>query len=94
MLLDREVGLGPSNIVLHGNPASLFKKGAEAPLIFGPCILWPNGWMDQDGTWHGGGPRSTTHCARWRPSSPPPKRAQPPNFRSMSIVAKRLDASG
>jgi len=33
-----EVGLGPGHIVLDGQ-------------IFGPCLLWPNGWMDQDATW-------------------------------------------
>jgi len=31
------------------------QKGAEPSPIFGPCLLWPNGWMDQDGTWNGGG---------------------------------------
>jgi len=45
-------------------------------------------------TWHGGRPRSGPHCARWGPSSPPPKKgAQPPNFQPMSIVAKWLDGS-
>jgi len=39
-------------------------------------VLWPNGWMDQGGTSHGGRPRSRPHCARWGPSSPPPKRGQ------------------
>jgi len=24
------------------------QKGAGAPKIFGPCLLWRNGWMDQD----------------------------------------------
>ena len=53
-------------------------------------VLWLNGWMDQDGTLHGGGPWSKPHCARWGPSSPPPKRLQsPPNFWSIFIVAKR-----
>jgi len=50
------------------------QKGGGAPSpIFGPCPLWPNAWMDQDGTWHGRGPLSTPHCARWGPSSPPQK---------------------
>ena len=31
MPLIREVGLGPSNIVLDGNPAPLPKKGGRAP---------------------------------------------------------------
>ena len=61
--LGAEVGLGSGDIVLDGDPVSLPKKGAEAP-IFGPCLMWANSWMDQDGTWHGGGPRSRPHCAR------------------------------
>ena len=48
------------------------KKGAEPP-IFDPCLLWPDGWMDQDGTWHGVRPWSSPYCARWGHSSPPPK---------------------
>jgi len=49
MPLGREVGLDPSNIVLDGDPASP-PKGVQ-PQIFGPCLLWPNGWMDEDATW-------------------------------------------
>ena len=33
-------------------------------------VLWPNGWRDQDGTWHAGRPRPWPHCVRWRPRSP------------------------
>jgi len=36
--------------------------------------------MDQDGTWHGGWPRSRPHCARWGTSFPPQKEAVPPVF--------------
>jgi len=55
--LGTEVGLGPDDIVLDRDPHPLPKKGAESPSpIFGPCPLWPNGWMDQDGTWRAGGP--------------------------------------
>ena len=32
-------------------------------------VLWPNSWMDQDETWHGGRPRPRPHCVRLRPSS-------------------------
>jgi len=55
-------------------------------------VLWRNGWMDQDETWHGGRPRPRPHCIRWGPtcSSSLPKRG---NFRPMSLVAKRLDGS-
>jgi len=50
--------------------------------------LWPNGWTDQDETWHAGRPRPWPHCVRWGPSSPSPKGAQPPNFRPISVAAK------
>jgi len=33
------------------------QNGAKPP-IFGPCLLWPNGYMDQDTTWYGGRPNS------------------------------------
>ena len=35
--------------------------------------LSPNGWMDQDETWHAGRPRPWPHCVGWGPSTPPPK---------------------
>jgi len=43
-------------------------------------VLWPNGWMDQNETWHEGRPRPRPHRVKWGPSSPPPKGAQLPNF--------------
>ena len=43
MKLGMQVGLG--HIVLDGDPTLPVQKGAEPP-IFGPCLLWPNGWMD------------------------------------------------
>ena len=51
MPLGTEVGLGPDDIVLDGDPTAAPQKGggASSP-IFGPCLFWPNGWMDQDGT--------------------------------------------
>jgi len=66
------------------------QKGAEPP-IFGPCLLWPNGWMDQDGTWHGGRPRFGHIVLDADPASLPKKGPRPPNFRLIFIVAKRLD---
>ena len=52
-----DVGFGPGDFVLDGDPAPYPQKGAAAqPPIFGPCLLWPNGWMDQDATWYGGRP--------------------------------------
>ena len=55
MALGMEVGLGTGRIVLDGDPATLPKKGAEYSCpIFGPFLLWTNGWMHQDVTWYGG----------------------------------------
>jgi len=52
--------------------------GRGLPPIFGPWLLWPNGWMDQDGTWHRGRPWSSPHCARWGHSSSPQNMGQSP----------------
>ena len=47
MPLGTEVGFGPDDIVLDGDPAPPFPKNGQSPLpIFGPCLLWPNCWMD------------------------------------------------
>jgi len=103
MALGTEVGFGPGHIVLDGDPAPLSQKGARAPLtIFGPFLLWPNGWMDQNATWYGGRPRPRRHhCVRCGPSSPQKDTA--PNFRprekstahaqflAHGFVTKRLD---
>jgi len=65
MALGVEVGLGPGDIVLDGDPAPPPKKrGLQLP-IFGPCLLWPNGWMDQHATWYGDRPWPRRHCVRW-----------------------------
>jgi len=88
MPLGIEVGLSPHHIELDGDPAT------PSSTIFGPCLLWPNGWMDQDATWcHGGRLQPRPHCATWGPSCPPPRKrgTAPPNFQPMSIVAKWLD---
>jgi len=74
-----EVGLSPGDFVLDGDPAPSPKRGV-AP-IFGPCLLWPNRWMDQDATWYRCRPRPRRHCVRWGPSSPPPqKKRYSPQF--------------
>jgi len=51
MPLGTEVGLGPSDIVLDGDPAPPTQLGTAAlPNFFGLCPLWPNGCMNQDAT--------------------------------------------
>ena len=51
-------------------PLPSLKRG-EAPQIFDPCLLWPNGWMDQDDIWHGDRPQPRRLCVKWGPSPPP-----------------------
>jgi len=57
MSIGMEVGFGPGEFMLDGDPAPPPQKGQSSHQIFGPCLLWPNGWMDQDGIWHGGRPQ-------------------------------------
>jgi len=46
MPLGMEIGLGPGDFVLDGNPAPPLPKVAEPHPIFGPCPLWPTaGWI-------------------------------------------------
>jgi len=44
MALGMVVSLGPRDIVLDGDPATLPQKGGTAP-NFGPFLFWQNGWM-------------------------------------------------
>jgi len=69
MPLGTEVGLGPGHIVLAGNSATPSNDGDTTVPSFGPCLLYPNGWMDQDATWYGGRSRPRPHyvgpCVLW-----------------------------
>ena len=84
--LGMEVALGLWQHCVRWGPSCL-----TAP-NFWRCLLWPNGWMDQDAIWQEGRPRPRWHCVRGRPSFPQ-RGAQSPNFRPMSVVAKWLDQS-
>ena len=69
----------PRGLCVRWKHSPFPRKGGGAPSpFFGPSLLWPNGWMDQDGSWHGGGPWSKPHCTRWGRSSRPPKMGQTP----------------
>jgi len=50
----------------------------STPQIFGPCLLWPNDWMDQNATWPGGRSRPRSPSVTWGPSPYKKNRAQPP----------------
>jgi len=65
MPLGMEVGLGPGDFVLDGDSPALPKR-KQSP-NFRPMSLVAK---RLDGNWHGGGPQSRPHGARWGPSSP------------------------
>ena len=75
MPLGTELGLSPGDFVLDGDPAPSQNMGRSAPPQYRP--MWPNGSIDQDDTWHGGGPWSRPQCARWEPAPLPKKGAKP-----------------
>ena len=85
MPLHREVDVVPGDIVLHGDLAT--PKGHSTQFLAHVCCGQMAGWMKISfGTEVGLGPGE--------PRSFPPKGArQPPTFRPMSIVAKRLPIS-
>jgi len=88
--LGTEVGLGPGHIVLDENPAPFPKNGGRAhSQIFGPSLLWPNGWMHQDATWYRSMPQPRRFCVRWGTQPPSQKGGTAPNFGPMSVAAKR-----
>jgi len=76
MSLAMELGLGPGDFVLDGDPAPPPQKGGGQ--FSAHVYLWPNGWMDEAGTWHGGSSQLRRLCIRWRPSPLPQKGAEPP----------------
>ena len=76
MKLGTEVGLGPGYIVLDGDQDPPPPYG-HSPPTFGPCLLWPNGWMDQYATWYEGRPQPRPHCVTWGCNSPSQKGHSP-----------------
>jgi len=80
MSLGMEIGAGPGHSVLDGDPAPPKRGTAALSPIFGPCLLWPNGWMDRDATWYDGRPQPRQHCVRWGPSCPQKRARQPAHF--------------
>ena len=57
MMIQYSVG---ANFVLF--VTTWLRNSSAAP--FGPCLLWPNGWMDQHATWYGGRSQRRRHCVR------------------------------
>jgi len=65
-VLDRD----PARSTERGTATFRGRAGSFRPPLFGPCLLWPSDWMDQDTTWYGGRPPPRRHFIRWGPSSP------------------------
>jgi len=64
-----EVNLGLGDVVLDGvavSPLPHPKRGTAQ--VFGPYLLWPNGWMDEDASSYGSRPRPRQHCVRRGPA--------------------------
>jgi len=74
-----EVGLSPGDFVRWG-PSYPRKGHTHSHPTFGPCLLWPNGWMDEDATWYESRPRPRPHCIRRGPSYPRKGHSSPPLF--------------
>ena len=82
MPLSMELGLGPGDFV-RWEPRSCLPKGGRLrpppKFFFRPCLLWPNGWMDQDATWYSGS-LIPGHIVLEGDPAPLPKRgAEPPH---------------
>jgi len=74
--------LRPRRLCVRSGPRFPLQKGggASPQKTIGPCLLWPNGWMDQDATWYGGRPHPRGLCARWGPSHTTTERGRSPPF--------------
>jgi len=69
MPLNMEVGLGPGDFVFDGDPAISRQRAHPPHPSFGPCLLWPNGLMDEDATCYGSRLLPTPHCIKRCPIS-------------------------
>jgi len=94
MKLGMQVGLVPGHTVLYGNPALPPQKGVGAPQFLarvhcGQTAEWIKMAIGMEVGLGSG------HIVPDGDTAPPPKKgAEPlPNFRPISIVAKRLDTS-
>jgi len=86
------VGQGPGHIVLDGDPATPPQKGHSPQLSAHICCRKMAGWIKMSlGREACLGPSDIVLDGN--PSPTPQKGGTAPNFRSMSIVAKRLDGS-
>jgi len=80
------LGMEAGDFVLDGDQLVPLKGGTTP--ICGQCVLWPNGWMDQDAT----GMEVDLGLGDFVLNGDLLlQKEHTPNFRPVSIVAKRLD---
>jgi len=65
-------------LCVRWGPSYLQKKRHSHPTQFLARLLWPNGWMDDRGTWYGSRLRHRPHCIRRGPSCPRKGHSSPP----------------
>ena len=68
-------------LFVQWGPSYLQKGHTHITPFFCPWLLRPNGWMDENTTWHGSRPRHRSHCIRRGPSCPRKGHSSPPSFR-------------
>jgi len=91
MALGMEVGLGPGDFMFDGDPAPPEKRHSPTQFLAHIHCGQTAGWIKMAlGMEVGLGPRH--NVLDGDPATLPTKGAQLPNFRPISILAKRLDA--
>ena len=78
--LGMEVGLGLGDFVFDGTQLRPEQWHTHYHPVFGPRLLWPNGWMDEDATWYGSRPRLRPHCIRRGSSAARNGHSSPPHL--------------
>ena len=64
----------------------IFGDWKYASPLFGRCLLWPNGGMDQDATWYGGMPAPCDIVLDGDPAPPRNGAQQLPTFRPTALA--------
>jgi len=54
----------PRRLCVRWGPSPPLPKGGAPSPIFGPFLLWSNGWMHQNAAWYGCKPQPRGFCVR------------------------------
>jgi len=78
----------PKRFCVRWEPSPPKRGGGAQPLIFGPCLLWPNGYGIEIPLGREVGLGSGDTVLDGDPALPQKRGKAIPNFRPMSVVAK------